>query len=325
MIVNDFHPFSVVENRGFWKLVEFLNPQYTLPSKKTIERKLIPELFESTKSLVYSLLTEAKYVSITTDFWASTNTESFLTITAHFFDVNFNLRQFVLTTEKLSSNHNGQYLSDVLMNTFNEWNIRSKISAIVSDSGDNIKSAVHILQIPHLPCVAHEVNLIVNNCLIMDDSREQNENEEDAYTKVYVQIKCIFTLCHSIVEHFRHCEISTRLLAEKQQQMSMPVLKLKQDVQTRWISKLIMLERLIQVRKPLTVVSLITPRCPDMLTTQQWSIIEDLVILLKPFENFTEQISSKKNSTLSNIIPLVRGNCKTNILNITFILYFNAF
>lgn len=59
-----------------------------------------------------------------------------------------------------------------------------------------------------------------------------------------------------------------------------------------------MLERLIQVKEPLTVVSLSTPRCPDMPTAHQWKVIEEFVMLLKPFENFTIQISSKKSNSI---------------------------
>lgn len=84
MIAEDLQPLSVVENRGFRKLVNLLDPQYVLPSRRTIGRKLIPELFESTKSIFSSHLSEAKNVSITTDIWTSMNTDSFITMTAHF-------------------------------------------------------------------------------------------------------------------------------------------------------------------------------------------------------------------------------------------------
>lgn len=157
------------------------------------------------------------------------NTDYFITTTAHFFDVDFNLRTFVLTTEKLLANHTGHYLSDVLNKTFNEWNIKSKISAIVLDSGANIKSAVNILKIPHLSCVAHMLNLVVKHSLVTDSCRE-HDDMRTSDTVERDEMKCIIILCQSIVRHFKHSEVSTRLLSEKQQQMSVPVLKLKQDI-----------------------------------------------------------------------------------------------
>jgi len=89
------------------------------------------------------------------------NTESYLTATVHFFDTDLQLRTFVLTTEKLTSNHTAQCLSQVLRGIFPDWNIQSKVCAIVTDSGSNIKTAVCLMDIEYIPCTAHKLNSIV--------------------------------------------------------------------------------------------------------------------------------------------------------------------
>lgn len=55
------------------------------------------------------------------------------------------------------------------------------------------------------------------------------------------------------------------------------------------------------------LVSMGLPRCPDMPSNEQWQIIYDFVILLKPFESLTIQLSSEQRTTLSKVIPLIRG------------------
>lgn len=67
MIAEDVQPFSIIENRGFQKLVRFLDSRYTLPSRRTIGRTLIPNYCETTKSKVFGLVSNAKYVAITSD------------------------------------------------------------------------------------------------------------------------------------------------------------------------------------------------------------------------------------------------------------------
>lgn len=89
--------------------------------------------------------------------------------------------------------------------------------------------------------------------------------------------------------------------------MGQTVLKLKQDIPTRWNSTLIMLERILMIKEPLTVVSLSIKGCPTMPTNNQWTIIEDLVILLKPFEALTVQLSYEKKPSLGKVIPLIRS------------------
>lgn len=89
-----------------------------------------------------------------------------MTITVHRFDSAFNLKTYILSTVKLENNHTAEYLSQTLKNIFNEWGIMHKIVAIVTDSGVNIKSVVKKLQIPHIPCTTHILNLIVTQTLI---------------------------------------------------------------------------------------------------------------------------------------------------------------
>jgi len=302
MIAEDMQPFSIVENRGFQKLVRLLDSRYTLPSRRTIGRTLIPDIYETTRSKVFGLVSNAKHVAITSDVWTSMNTESYLTATVHFFDTDLQLRTFVLATEKLTSNHTAQYLSEVLHDIFHNWNIRTKVCAIVIDSGAKIKAAVRLMNIEHIPCTAHKLNNIVKKSLKLDS------DDQSIVTDDQVQIINLAKLCRSIVGHFKHSEVHTRQLAEKQQQMGLRVLKLKQDVSTRWNSTLTMLERLLEVKEPLIVVSLSIKRCPTMPTNDQWTVIEDLVMLLKPFETLTVQLSYEQKPTLGKVIPLIRGN-----------------
>jgi zinc finger BED domain-containing protein 1 (E3 SUMO-protein ligase ZBED1) len=67
MIAEDMQPFFIIENRGFQKLVQLLDSRYTLPSRRTIERTLIPNIYETTRAKVFELVSIAKHVAITSD------------------------------------------------------------------------------------------------------------------------------------------------------------------------------------------------------------------------------------------------------------------
>lgn len=54
--------------------------------------------------------------------------------------------------------HTGSYLAKVITNEFNIWNIYNKVVAIVTDGGVNIKSAIRIMNIQHIPCIARKLN-----------------------------------------------------------------------------------------------------------------------------------------------------------------------
>lgn len=141
------------------------------------------------------------------------NTDSFLTMTAHFLS-HIDLKTFVLCTKKLNSNHTGIYISKMITEELNKWNIYEKVVAVVTDGRANIKSAVRLMDLPHLPCIAHKINLIVQKTLQLID---YEENEDSLTDNNYEEdLKKILKKCRSIVGFFKQSEVGNRLLAEKQ-------------------------------------------------------------------------------------------------------------
>lgn len=229
-------------------------------------------------------------------------------MTAHFFPKDQSkLKTVVLCTQKLNHSHTGVYLAEIMSNELNSWGIFEKVVAIVTDSGANIKSAIRLMNIQHIPCTAHKLNLIVQQALFLneDDSVGDESNKLSDSEK----IKLIFKKCRNIVGFFKRSEVGNRILGEKQTQMGFTqILKLKQDVRTRWNSTLIMLERLVKLKEPLTVVMISVKEAPSNLTPEEWTIIEDIIPLLRPFNSLTVELSAEQYPTISKVIPLLRGN-----------------
>lgn len=185
------------------------------------------------------------------------------------------------------------------------WNIFEKVVAVVTDGGANIKSAVRHMGLSHLPCTAHKLNLIVQKALELSDNEEigpdDNTDESD--------LKKIFKKCRNIVGFFKRSEVGNRMLVEKQKQLgNETVLKLKQDVRTRWNSTFLMLERLIKLKEPLTIVMMTLKGAPTNLSSEEWNIIEDMIPLLRPFDKLTVELSAEHYPMISMVIPLIRGN-----------------
>jgi len=87
-------------------------------------------------------------------------------------------------------------------------NIANKIVSIVSDNGSNIKNAInkHLLKYHH-PCVAHTLNLSVNEAI--------NGNFD---------VHQILKKCRAIVGHYKYSSLATGKLRDLQSQMNLPLL-----------------------------------------------------------------------------------------------------
>ena len=88
--------------------------------------------------------------------------------------------------------------------------------------------------------------------------------------------------------------------------------KLFQDCVTRWNSTFYMLERLVEVRWPISAVlseDRVTERSDRYLDlkSDQWFWAEELCKVLRPIEVATTFFSYEKNTYLSCVLPIVHG------------------
>jgi len=87
-----------------------------------------------------------------------------------------------------------------------------------------------------------------------------------------------------------------------QQQMGLPLLKLKQDMVTRWNSTHDMFKRIIEI-KDAVVSTLAILQCDvEQLTVVEWQIVEWSTNILQIFAEVTKEISSERYLNMSNTI-----------------------
>ena len=100
--------------------------------------------------------------------------------------------------------------------------------------------------------------------------------------------------------------------------MNLSTKKLIQDVTTRWNSTYYMMERLYEEKSAVAIYASENSRIEN-LTATQWTLTENCITLLKPFEEITKQISSTE-SIISEVIPtlaaLRRYLCKTTFTGV---------
>lgn len=147
-----------------------------------------------------------------------------------------------------------------------------------------------ILKIRHVPCFAHNLNLIIKNAL------------QDCET-----LKTVVDKCKAIVSHFRHSTLASDKLKKIQRDLKKKELKLIQHVDTRWNSSLHMMSRIIELRDELTLALNQNTKAPPNLTAEEYSLLEEVKKIFEPIEDATEAISGEEYVTLSLIIPLVKG------------------
>ncbi|XP_049300633.1 E3 SUMO-protein ligase ZBED1-like [Anopheles funestus] len=286
MICKEYHPFSIVENEYFGDFVKALNPKYELPTRKSISNAALPALYNETLEVVKSKLLIASTVSLTADCWTSINNDNFCAVTAHFINNKYELCSYLLECSDFSITHTGKNIADWITTVTNTFEISDKLFTLVTDNATNMKSAATILNLSHLPCGAHTLNLVVQRGL--------------------QKIKSTIENVKSIVMHFKKSSKAAQKLAEMQTSLNHPLLKIKQDCPTRWNSTYEMLDRFKQNRIPLASC-IATLKISCKLEEEDWLIIEQATKILKLFNTVTIEIMAEKTISISTMGFLTRS------------------
>jgi len=294
MIAIGNYPFTIVQELGFQRVVECLNPQATLKSEKFYRDKLNPT-YESLCEKVKEIVSVAKSISFTTDIWTNkAKSESLISFTAHYVDFSTGSRpKIILAAQPLHSDHTGEVICDFFQTTLQTWNIQSnKVHGLVHDNAKNMCRAVALTGcFKDIRCFAHTLQLAINDSISSQRA-----------------IVDLLAIARSIVGHFSRSEQARRRLEEIQDSQNFPKLEMVQSVPTRWNSSYLMLERLIKQKDALALYES-RFNLPDSITPNQWKIAENVCNLLFPFYDITK-IISRDDITCSVVIPFVKNLIK---------------
>lgn len=293
-------PLSLVEGEAFMDMIEYACPGYKCPSRWWFTKQLEKEYQRVLDDLKGNLKMRSSKITLTTDAWTSIATESYLGVTCHYINENWEMVSFVLCTLPLEDRHTGDNIAlwiEEVAKKF-DFSLHDDVQAIVHDNAANVVKALRILEEKHgvvsLRCAGHTTQLIVNNAL-----------KEPRISKA-------LGAARSLVTYFHSSEVATQKLKLKQEQMGTPQHKLSQDVPVRWNSSFYMIKRLLEQRWPVTAalsdpeVTKAAKHYLDM-KADQWSILEDLHQALEPFEQATVFLSGEAYVTISVLPPMVKG------------------
>ncbi len=124
MIAQDMLPISFVEGKGFRTLMEFVEPEFTVPSRKTITARL-EKLFDDNVRELRSQLASVGKIALTTDSRTALTTESYITITCHYI-VNWETHSAVLQTNAMPERHTAENLANTLSTAMDQWGLSGK-------------------------------------------------------------------------------------------------------------------------------------------------------------------------------------------------------
>ena len=265
-----------------------LDPTYTLPSRRAL-KNIVVQKYEEEKTKARAVMQSVEAVSLTSDMWTSINMEAYLAVTCHYVYDPAKLATVLLGVLPFPKSHTADNISAAKRSLMEEWGIEGKVTSIVTDAGANMVASVRSLNLRHVICFVHALNLVVKKSL-------------DA-TPVLADIR---SRSRKVVTYFKTSTTAKEKLREVQEQMQGPVHKLIQEVDTRWNSTYHMLQRLFEERQAVGAALATLRNDVRPLSSEDYDTITACLKLLVPFYQATVELSEEKRVPGSKIIPMIK-------------------
>ncbi|XP_053133778.1 zinc finger BED domain-containing protein 4-like [Hemicordylus capensis] len=320
MIALDDQPLQVVENVGFRRLLQQLAPDYEIPSCATLSRRVVPSLYRVCREAVSGLLRMAApdtSVHFAADLCTSTSGlhASFLSLAAHWWGQESEgtpvaggvaspsqaakQRWVLLHVEVLDTSHTAEELSVTVDRQVEGWlsgqpNLRRGL--MVTGDGLNLARAVEQLGFVSIRCVAHTLNLIVQDALGLSGGPGSAKPPPAA------SMASLFERCCNIAAYFHESKKGRQMLKEKQLELGLPERLIPQYVPAQWNSAFLLLQWLQEQEQALHSLA----RWHDVkvcdLFIKEWILLCEVVSTLEPFFTATNNLCTEE-AMLSLALP----------------------
>lgn len=110
MVISDYVPLSIVQGARFRNLMKLLAPDYEIQSR-TPGRSCVLQCYDNEKAALTSGLVNLESAALATDTWISAATESYITITEHHINTNWEMESNVLLTRSIPERHTSENIA----------------------------------------------------------------------------------------------------------------------------------------------------------------------------------------------------------------------
>ena len=317
-VADDLIPLSVVDSKRFKTLLNTLDSQYQLPSRKQLSTVLLKKKYDTIKCSVLEKLKKTDSINLTIDLWSNQQMQSHLGITGHYISDEWNLESVMLACNRITGRHTGDDIMMRYEEIIFDFGVREKVKHVITDSASSVKKG--FLTLPGYEDV--EEDHTRSEC---DDSGAEesercssanNSLDESDETQVLLenhacfahvlqlvvqdgmakagQIDAVIKRSSSLVSFVRRSPVAADVLKDE---------RLQAGNATRWNSQLKMIRSVLAASDSVLSQVENVPK----LTTHEKNLLQDMVDILTPFEEATEFVQVGCFPSAGYVLPCIRG------------------
>ncbi|KAJ2921370.1 hypothetical protein H1R20_g15725, partial [Candolleomyces eurysporus] len=337
-IIADDQSINVVESVFFRRLLLLLRKELRdedIPHRTFVRNHICKRWDIYMDELRGELKNAVGKISLTTDLWSDPNLRPFMAVTAHWIEAktvqtaegpvtNLNLRADLIAFYNLPGRHTGKHLGTALLHVLDRLKIAGKIGWVTVDNTSNNNTMMEHLAIllnrrnitfsarnNRIWCFLHITNLAckaVLGAITNVGLTALNVDEEDPESEPVSEApdRDIIAHARTLIRVIRASSLRRDRFATIQQSLhpDQQPLELIHDVDTRWSSTLLMIERFVELKECINMMILgnrdLQKYC---LAESEWEILNNYILILRVPHAFQQKLSHEKVPTLYQALP----------------------
>ncbi|EXX53697.1 hypothetical protein RirG_241570 [Rhizophagus irregularis DAOM 197198w] len=300
-------PLSAVTNEAYREKMAEFDPSFVVPGEQKI-KTMIVKSYNYNRQNLQNLLTEtAESVSLTMDLWSSRAKHGYLGVTATWITPDFEIKDVMLENKYVPSPHSSDVITNKLYRCIKDWNLEQRVTSITTDNGSNMVAMFRLLNqksgcedVKRLSCTAHTIQLAIGKGL--------------------APAEILVARARRLIHFFQYQKQVERLEQVQKKLDYVDIMRCIQDVSTRWNSTYYAWDRLFFLKD--AIIQLQADLCTStdreskkdgnklkriLLSDEEWSLLDQLIDILMPFEEATREFSGNTYVTLSQTIPTIKA------------------
>ncbi|XP_050919470.1 zinc finger BED domain-containing protein RICESLEEPER 2-like [Lathyrus oleraceus] len=265
--------------------------------RRTVARDCFQLHLDEKQKLKAFFKSDCNRVALTTDYWTSIQNQNYLTLTAHFVDNEWNYQKRIISFT-IIPNHKGDTIGRKIEEVLRDWGIRN-VSTITVDNATSNDVAVAYLHRKistmngmmgdekcfHMRCVAHILNLMVNEGL---------KDKHLSITSVRDVVRFVKSSPHRATK-FKECIEFAGITCKKLVCL---------DVSTRWNATYLMLEAAEKFQAAFNKLEYEESIYMEFFgkgsppSSDDWDIVRAFISFLKLFYEATNVFSTSQSVSL---------------------------
>ncbi|KAK3919557.1 E3 SUMO-protein ligase ZBED1 [Frankliniella fusca] len=291
-IVTCNRPLNTVEKPGFRDKLQTFKPGYKVLSRRVLTDEYIPKVKEQVVDHLKTLLKGGGDYSLTSDNWTSNADVPYASLTAHFFDKEWeNLHAVTLSCRASQESHNGEMMKEFFEEALDSWGLPvERCVALTTDNASDMRLAAELMDLPHMRCIAHTI-----------------QNGVEAVFKT-VGIKKALKECKDLASWQHSKKVWSAYKAWVKKHNGEKAKKLPTISPTRWWTELNLLECVAENVDLLRQFAAAYTRgrfqnvVPGAVTMY---IVHSVIRALKPIEQICTNLSADTYVTASAVLPVI--------------------